>query len=70
MSYIQARSDLRFIQEFREAVLELWQFEDQAIERLESQVTLTRLRDRRPVERQELIQSEASKTEGYQQARD
>ena len=70
MSYIQARSDLRFMQEFREAVLELWQFEDQAIERLKSQGASLSSRDRKPEERQKLIQSEASKTRDYQQARD
>jgi hypothetical protein len=70
MSYIQARSDLHFMQEFREAILKLWQFEDQAIERLKSHGASLSSRDPIPVERQELIQSEASKIQGYRQIRE
>jgi len=64
MGYLQARSDLQFIKEFKGAVLRLWEFEKKASETLHGSY--------HPLagEYQTALQSEASEIAGYQQARE
>jgi hypothetical protein len=70
MNYFQARSDLQFILEFRDAVLELWELEEQARERLKDRGISGYRRGLHIDERQRRLQQEATKLEGYQEVRE
>ena len=63
MSYFQAKSDLKFMKEFRQDVLELWQIESTAAKNLTSGYSSK-------AEFQSKLQVEATKIEGYQAARE
>jgi len=69
MSYLQAKSDLHFMLEFRQAVLELWRLEDEAVGKSGSLDSFSS-RHLRPIEVQEIVQSKARQIPGYQQARE
>lgn len=61
MGYFQARSDLSFIQQFRADVMVLWEFEKTAADHISRQGRIFL-----PSEFQDVLQSEASKLNGYQ----
>lgn len=63
MSYLQAKSDLNFIKDFHQSVVELWQIEKETAENL----IYSDFRSKR--EYQIALQSEASKIPGYQKIR-
>jgi len=63
LSYLQAKSDLKFMQNFHQTIVELWRFEKKASENLK----YSDFRDRR--EYQIALQAEASKIPQYQEVR-
>jgi len=63
MGYFQAKSDLKFIEDFRKAVLRVWEFENKVEEEAKRFTSI-------PSEYQSIIQKEASKLEGYQKIRE
>ncbi len=69
MSYFQARSDLAFMVEFHNTVVELWKYEGKAGESLDQQGHSLSSRAHNPHEIQRAIQSEAGKIEGYEKVR-
>lgn len=66
MGYLQARSDVRVMQGFRNDVIELWKIENRAAKKLSP----GDMRHLSPYERQNIIQAKASKIEGYQGLRE
>jgi len=71
MNYIQAKSDLKFMQEFQVLVFQLWELEKQAIESLsDNRKAQISIENPMPGELQTIVQGEAFKIKGYQGIRD
>ncbi len=71
MNYFQAKSDLKFMQEFQGLVFQLWELEKQAINNLSNDIKeQIAIEKPMPNELQTLIQREAFKIKDYQFIRD